>query len=66
VVWCEIARPQVHGYDIVGVVFIDPLKFVSISDEKAARVFAAPSGFIRTAESLQVAQFAENEVSDHL
>ncbi|KAF8974286.1 WD40-repeat-containing domain protein [Flammula alnicola] len=59
--WHEIARPQVHGYDLLNVVFIDSLKFASIADEKVLRVFEAPRTFVELAEKLGVAQFAEEE-----
>ncbi|KAF4619125.1 hypothetical protein D9613_005202 [Agrocybe pediades] len=59
--WHEIARPQVHGYDLLNVVFIEPLKFASIADEKVVRVFEAPRGFVQLAESLGVAEFSEDE-----
>ena len=60
--WHEIARPQVHGYDVLNVVFIDPLKFASIADEKVMRIFDAPRGFVELSEKLGVAHFAENNV----
>ncbi|KAK0242692.1 WD40-repeat-containing domain protein [Armillaria nabsnona] len=50
--WHELARPQVHGYDLLGVSFLDNLKFVSIADEKVARVFEAPRSFINVVEAL--------------
>ncbi|KAK0206472.1 WD40-repeat-containing domain protein [Desarmillaria ectypa] len=50
--WHELARPQVHGYDLLGVSFLDNLKFVSIADEKVARVFEAPRSFIDVVEAL--------------
>ncbi|EGO01971.1 hypothetical protein SERLA73DRAFT_49584 [Serpula lacrymans var. lacrymans S7.3] len=53
-VWHELSRPQVHGYDIVGVRFLDALKFVSIADEKVARVFEAPRVFVDLAKGLGV------------
>ncbi|KAJ7129752.1 WD40-repeat-containing domain protein [Mycena epipterygia] len=59
--WHELGRPQVHGYDILGVAFLGPLKFVSIADEKVARVFEAPRGFVDLAERLGVAVFTEDE-----
>jgi len=62
--WHEIARPQVHGYDLLNVVFIDPLKFASIADEKVVRVFEAPRNFVELAEKLGVSQFADKEVLD--
>ena len=60
--WHEIARPQVHGYDVLNVVFIDPLKFASIADEKVMRIFDAPRGFVELSEKLGVAHFAEEKV----
>ncbi|RDB22595.1 putative elongator complex protein 2 [Hypsizygus marmoreus] len=59
--WHEISRPQVHGYDLLDVAFIDPLRFVSIADEKVARVFEAPGGFVELAKALGVATFSESE-----
>ncbi|KAJ3510299.1 hypothetical protein NLJ89_g4762 [Agrocybe chaxingu] len=59
--WHEIARPQVHGYDLLNVVFISPLKFVSIADEKVVRVFESPRNFVELTVKLDVAQFTEQE-----
>ena len=53
--WHEIGRPQVHGYDLLGVAFVDALHFVSIADEKVARVFAAPQEFVDVVHNLGVA-----------
>lgn len=53
-VWAEIARPQIHGYDMTDAAFIDPLRFVSSADEKVTRVFDAPSGFVDSLASLGV------------
>ncbi|KAG8869257.1 hypothetical protein FRB98_002739 [Tulasnella sp. 332] len=50
--WHEVARPQIHGYDLISSAFITPLRFVSVADEKVARVFDAPKGFIRTLKAL--------------
>jgi elongator complex protein 2 len=60
--WHEIARPQVHGYDVLNVVFIDSLKFASLADEKVMRIFDAPRGFVELGEKLGVAHFAEEKV----
>jgi len=60
--WHEIARPQVHGYDVLNVVFIDPLKFASIADEKVMRIFDAPRGFVELSQKLGVAHFAEEKL----
>ncbi|KAL4081815.1 WD40-repeat-containing domain protein [Scleroderma yunnanense] len=53
-VWHELARPQVHGYDLVGAVWLSPWTFASIADEKVVRVFEAPGGFVETVKSLGV------------
>ncbi|KAL6306683.1 WD40 repeat-like protein [Sparassis latifolia] len=60
-VWHELARPQVHGYDLVGVAFIDALRFVSIADEKVARVFEAPREFVDVINNLGTAHFGVEE-----
>jgi len=60
--WHEIARPQVHGYDLLNVVFVNPLRFASIADEKVVRVFDAPRGFVQSAAKLGIAEFGEEEV----
>ncbi|KAJ7507735.1 WD40-repeat-containing domain protein [Mycena galericulata] len=59
--WHELSRPQVHGYDMVDVAFLGPLKFASIADEKVARVFEAPRGFVDLTERLGVANFTEEQ-----
>ena len=61
-VWHELGRPQVHGYDLLDVAFIDPLRYVSIADEKVARVFEAPRGFVKLVEALGISKFTEKEV----
>jgi len=60
--WHELARPQVHGYDIVSAEFLSPLRFVSISDEKVARVFDAPQKFVATVNGLGIVQIPLNMV----
>lgn len=44
--WCEIARPQVHGYDIKCLAGLGKYSFASGADEKLVRVFKAPKNFI--------------------
>jgi len=63
--WHELARPQIHGYDCLGVCFITPSRFVSIGDEKVARVFDAPKRFVDTLTGLHVSKFEDVEVSDN-
>ncbi|KAF8505493.1 WD40 repeat-like protein [Russula emetica] len=59
--WHEVSRPQVHGYDLLGVVSLDPLRFVSIADEKVARVFGAPRSFVNTIQGLGVVDLEVDE-----
>lgn len=61
--WHEVGRPQVHGYDLVGVVSLDPLRLVSVADEKVARVFQAPQGFVRTIRGLGAVDIVADEES---
>ncbi|CAG8580109.1 9871_t:CDS:10 [Paraglomus occultum] len=50
--WHEIARPQIHGYDIQCISFVDEWKYVSGSDEKVIRVFSAPKTFVESLSKL--------------
>ncbi|KAA1466180.1 WD40 repeat-like protein [Dentipellis sp. KUC8613] len=59
--WHELARPQVHGYDLLGVAALDALRFASVADEKVARVFEAPRGFVATLKGLGVADLGVDE-----
>ena len=45
--WHELGRPQIHGYDMQCVAFIDRFRFVSGADEKLLRIFACPLVFLR-------------------
>ncbi|XP_076053980.1 elongator complex protein 2 [Oratosquilla oratoria] len=46
-VWHELARPQVHGYDLACLAVLGPYKFASGAEEKVVRAFEAPANFIR-------------------
>ncbi|ORZ27542.1 WD40-repeat-containing domain protein [Lobosporangium transversale] len=46
--WHEIARPQIHGYDVQCIAFSSKYTFISGSDEKVLRVFDAPQTFVRS------------------
>lgn len=51
--WRELARPQVHGYNLFDAQFLDSLRFASIADEKVVRIFNAPKGFVMMLNALQ-------------
>ncbi|XP_020269329.1 elongator complex protein 2 isoform X2 [Asparagus officinalis] len=62
--WHEIARPQVHGHDINCVTVIygsGNHRFVSGADEKVARVFEAPSSFLKTLKHAVVQKLGYSE-----
>ncbi|WWC89777.1 uncharacterized protein L201_004703 [Kwoniella dendrophila CBS 6074] len=59
--WAEIARPQIHGYDMTDISWISPLRFVSSADEKVARVFDAPEGFVESLRTLGVSENSKNQ-----
>nr|ODN87872.1 elongator complex protein 2 [Cryptococcus depauperatus CBS 7841] len=61
-IWTEIARPQIHGYDLSDCSFISPFLFVSAADEKVVRVFDAPDGFVKTLTSLGASKRKRHEV----
>ncbi|XP_037941287.1 probable elongator complex protein 2, partial [Teleopsis dalmanni] len=46
VTWHELARPQVHGYDMQAVTILSRYKFASCGEEKIVRTFQAPANFI--------------------
>ncbi|KAL4706331.1 hypothetical protein ACJJTC_004940 [Scirpophaga incertulas] len=50
--WHEIARPQVHGYDLAALAVVDPLTFASAAEEKVIRVFQAPQNFIQNFKNI--------------
>jgi len=43
--WHEIARPQIHGYDMTCLAMLAPHIYVSGADEKVVRIFTATSTF---------------------
>lgn len=60
--WGEIARPQIHGYDMTDAAFLSPLRFISAADEKLLRVFDAPGGFVQSLSSLGVLDTQESAI----
>lgn len=47
VIWHEVSRPQVHGYDLACITTLGKYKFASGAEEKVIRAFTAPANFIR-------------------
>ncbi|KAK6619878.1 hypothetical protein RUM44_006278 [Polyplax serrata] len=46
VTWHEIARPQIHGYDLSCLAMLSQYKFASGAEEKVIRAFTAPNNFV--------------------
>ena len=44
--WHQVARPQVHGYDMSCIAALPNLGFVSGAEEKVLRAFKAPQNFL--------------------
>lgn len=68
--WHELARPQIHGYDLNCIDVLGQLQFVSGADEKLLRVFHQPratadllanlSGLKSTKQAIQILPGAAN------
>lgn len=50
--WFELARPQVHGYEINCIAPISSIQFVSGADEKVLRTFKATGSFVNSFEKI--------------
>ncbi|RUS29085.1 WD40-repeat-containing domain protein [Jimgerdemannia flammicorona] len=50
--WHEIGRPQIHGYDIQCIAFVNRWEYVSGADEKVIRVFDAPKTFVENLSNI--------------
>ncbi|CAO1304756.1 unnamed protein product [Diamesa tonsa] len=48
----EIARPQIHGYDMQCMAVLSRYKFASAAEEKIVRTFQAPGNFVENFRSL--------------
>ncbi|CAE6428931.1 unnamed protein product [Rhizoctonia solani] len=64
--WHELARPQVHGYDLTDAAFVGPgaLRLISSAEEKIARVFDAPKGFVRAIRSLGTVEWGDEQADE--
>lgn len=45
--WHELARPQVHGYDMQTICALSRYRFASGAEEKIVRTFQAPADFVQ-------------------
>ncbi|XP_045446018.1 probable elongator complex protein 2 [Melitaea cinxia] len=50
--WHELARPQVHGYDLASLAIISPTCYASAAEEKVLRVFRAPHNFVQNFKNI--------------
>lgn len=50
--WHEMARPQVHGYDMQCITSLTRFQFASAAEEKIIRTFKAPANFIENIRGL--------------
>jgi len=50
--WHELARPQVHGYELQCIAFTTLHEYISGGDEKVVRLFDAPTSFFKSLEAL--------------
>lgn len=46
ITWHELARPQIHGYDMSCLAVINRYQYASGAEEKIIRAFSAPHNFI--------------------
>ena len=60
--WHEIARPQVHGYDMKSIVMLDRYKYASGAQEKVIRVFSAPQSFHQTLSTIAKIESADKAI----
>ncbi|GMK54156.1 hypothetical protein CspeluHIS016_0107420 [Cutaneotrichosporon spelunceum] len=63
VTWAEIARPQIHGYDMVDGAFLSSFRIASAAEEKVTRVFEATTGFAESLNTLGVCNKSVTEIS---
>ncbi|KAL6719593.1 Elongator subunit elp2 [Lecanora helva] len=61
--WHEMARPQIHGYDLNCIDCIDDTQFISGADEKLLRVFDEPRA---TADLLNSLCGVKTDLDEHM
>ncbi|XP_058066788.1 elongator complex protein 2 [Anopheles bellator] len=52
ITWHEIARPQVHGYDMQCLALLSRYRLASAAEEKIIRIFQAPRNFVENFRAL--------------
>jgi elongator complex protein 2 len=64
--WHELARPQVHGFDMSCLAFQPNVRhrIISCSEEKVVRVFDAPKSFVENLARLTGHQASQEELAD--
>ena len=60
--WHEMARTQIHGYDLQVLAFINEYEYVSGADEKILRVFEANRNFVESLEGITQTQMIYDKV----
>uniref|UniRef100_A0A6G1SGC1 Elongator complex protein 2 n=1 Tax=Aceria tosichella TaxID=561515 RepID=A0A6G1SGC1_9ACAR len=67
--WHELARPQVHGYEINCLASLSFLKFASGAEEKTIRTFEVTKFFIKNYEALaktDLPAYCKSDLKSHL
>lgn len=62
--WHEIARPQVHGFDLACLTMLPNHRFASGAEEKIVRTFQATNMFLRNFSSISKELIPEEETVD--
>ncbi|KAK4470563.1 hypothetical protein MN116_006106 [Schistosoma mekongi] len=60
--WFELARPQIHGYNMNAVASISPTFYVSAGDEKVVRVFTTTKDFLNSFKKLYQSGIIRSEL----
>uniref|UniRef100_A0A8D9AMC6 Elongator complex protein 2 n=1 Tax=Cacopsylla melanoneura TaxID=428564 RepID=A0A8D9AMC6_9HEMI len=59
--WHEMARPQVHGYDLTCLALVSTFLFASGADEKVVRVFRTTQNFVDNIQRMCGVDFSEHD-----